>query len=85
MFSPLFRFLYYMLMAGVSLTLDRLLAYIVAGVFVGVAFYNTYVLFRYPGYKKLRDSIAEEEDKRIDAAITKQVRKQAAKQVFGGK
>lgn len=74
--------MYYMLMAGVSLTLDRLLAYIVAGVFVGVAFYNTYVLFRYPAYKKLRDSIAEEEDKRIDAAITKRVRKEAVKQML---
>ena len=74
--------MYYLLMAGVSLALDRLLAYIVAAFFIAVAFYNTYVLFRYPAYRKLRDSIAEEEDKRIDSAITKQVKKQAVKQML---
>jgi hypothetical protein len=74
--------MYYLLMAGVALSLNQIVSYIAAGLFLAVAFYNTWVLFRYPSYRKLRDQIAEEEDKRIDSMISKQVKKQAMKQVF---
>ena len=56
---------------------------IVAIAFAAVACFNTYVLCRYPAYRKMREKIAEEEDKRIEARISKQVKKQAAQQILG--
>lgn len=47
-----------------------------------VAVFNTYVLCRYPGYRKMREQIAEEEDKRIEARISKEVKKQAVSQMM---
>ena len=47
-----------------------------------VACFNTYILCRYPGYRKMREKIAEEEDKRIEARISKEVKKQAVNQVL---
>jgi hypothetical protein len=52
-----------------------------AGCLVGVALFNTYILCRYPSYRKLREQIAEEEDKRIEARISKEVKQQAIKQM----
>ena len=56
---------------------------IVAAAFVGVAIFNTYVLCRYPSYCKMREKSAAEEDKRIEARISKQVKRQAAAAVMG--
>jgi hypothetical protein len=52
----------------------------VAVCFVAVAFFNTYVICRYPSYRRIREQIAEEEDKRIEARISKQVKKQVINQ-----
>ena len=60
---------------------DNLTGKIMAGVMTGVAVFNTYVLCRYPSYRKVREQIAEEEDKRIEARISKEVKKQALNQV----
>ena len=75
------RFLYYLLMSSIALSFDDLLGKIASGVLVGAAFYNTYVLCRYPAYKKVRDKIAEEEDKKIRQRINQQVRKQAVNEL----
>lgn len=69
------------MMACVSWSFDSLLGTIVAIAFVVVACFNTYVLCRYPSYRKVREKIAEEEDKRIEARISKEVKRQAAQQL----
>jgi hypothetical protein len=81
LFDPIWRFLYYFLMASVALAYDKLFGQIVAACLVACALFNTYVLFRYPAYRKVRERIAEEEDKRIEARISKEVKKQAANQM----
>lgn len=58
-----------------------------AAVMTGTALFNTYILCRYPAYRKVREQIAEKEDKRIEDKISKEVKtqalKQATKNVFG--
>ena len=55
---------------------------IMACVMAGVALFNTFILCRYPAYRKVREQIAEEEDKRIQDRISKEVKTQAIKQVI---
>jgi hypothetical protein len=81
LFSAFWRFMFYLLMASVTWAYDDLFGKIVAGCLAGVAVYNTYVLCRYPSYRHMREKIAEEEDKRIEARISKEVRKQAVSQL----
>jgi len=66
----------------VSFSYGTLAGWIVGGAFVFIAFYNTYVLCRYPSYRKMREKIAEEEDKRIEARISSEVKKQMVNQVM---
>eukprot|EP00934_Nitzschia_sp_Nitz4_P001604 Nitzschia sp. Nitz4//scaffold111_size72815//47846//48643//NITZ4_005794-RA/size72815-snap-gene-0.108-mRNA-1//-1//CDS//3329533192//1604//frame0 len=89
LFNSVWRFFFYMILASVCWCWDSLFGMIMAIAIVTVAFFNTYVLCRYPGYRRLREQIAEEEDKRIEARISKEVKKQAVGQavgqMFGGK
>ena len=50
--------------------------------YFAVACFNTYVLCRYPSYRRMREKIAEEEDRRIEARISKEVKRQAARQIM---
>lgn len=77
LFNSIMRFFFYLLLASVAWAYNNLLGKIVAGALVGTAVFNTFVLCRYPGYRKIRERIAEEEDKRIEARISKEVKKQA--------
>ena len=85
LFHSLYRFLFYCLMASVSWMYPNILGRITAIVFGVVAVFNTYVLCRYPAYRRMREKIAEEEDKRIQAKINQQVRKQAVNNMGWGK
>ena len=80
LFSSIWRFMFYLLLASICISYDNLRGMIVAIATVTVALYNTYVLCRYPSYRKMREKIAEEEDKRIEARISKEVKKQVAQQ-----
>ncbi|KAL3913636.1 MAG: hypothetical protein SGARI_000556 [Bacillariaceae sp.] len=82
LFSAPLRFLFYLIVASVCWSYDNLMGKILAACVAGVALFNTYVLCRYPSYRKMRESIAEEEDKRIEARISKEVKKQAIKNVM---
>ena len=82
LFHPTFRFIYYLILASVMLSFNDIFGKILAGCLVGTACYNTFVLFQYPAYRKFRDEIAKEEDKRIEAKIRERVRKEAAVQMF---
>jgi hypothetical protein len=77
------RFLFYLMLGSVAWSYDDIPGKIVAIAFAAVAIFNTYVLCRYPAYRKIREKIAEEEDKRIEARISKEVKKQAASQILG--
>jgi hypothetical protein len=77
LFNALWRFLFYMVLASVVWSFDSLMGKIMAACLAGVALFNTYVLCRYPGYRKIREQIAAEEDKRIEARLSKEVKRQA--------
>lgn len=74
--------MYYLLLATVCWSLNDLFSRICAGCLVGLALYNTFVLIKYPAYRKLRDDIAKEEDARINTAIRDKVRKEATASMF---
>lgn len=80
LFNSGWRFLFYMILGSVAYAFGGLLGFIMACVMVGVAFFNAYILCRYPAYRKIREKIAEEEDKKIEERIAKQVKTQALKQ-----
>lgn len=82
LFNPMFRFAFYLLMATVCVSFKRLFGFIVGGALVGVAFYNTYVLIKYPAYRQLRDELAKEEDKRIEGKVREKMRAEASRQMF---
>lgn len=85
LFSSVYRFLFYCLMASVTWSYDGLLGRITAIVLGCVAVFNTYVLCRYPEYRKMREKVAAEEDKRIESKINQQVRTQAVSNMGWGK
>ncbi|KAL7530822.1 hypothetical protein ACHAWF_003529 [Thalassiosira exigua] len=85
LFNSVYRFLFYCLMASVTWSYKNLLGYITAITLACVAVFNTFVLCRYPAYRKMREKVAAEEDQRIQAKINQQVRKQAIGQMGWGK
>ena len=85
LFNSLWRFMFYLLLASVTWTYENLVGKITAGALVACAVFNTYILCRYPAYRKIREKIAEEEDKRIEARISKEVKKQAVRQMASNK
>lgn len=81
LFNSVWRFMFYMILGSVCWSFGGLMGITMAGVMTGVALFNTFILCRYPAYRKVREQIAEEEDKRIQDRISKEVRTQAIKQV----
>lgn len=81
LFNSLWRFLFYMVLGSVAWTYDRLGGQVMAAALAAVAIFNTYVLCRYPSYRRIREQIAAEEDKRIEARISKEVKRQAVSQL----
>lgn len=81
LFNSVWRFIFYLILGSVVWSFNNIGGKIVACVMAGVALFNTYVLCRYPAYRKIREKIAEEEDKRIEARISKEVKRQAISQL----
>jgi len=81
LFNSVWRFLFYLILGSVCWSFRGLMGKIMGGCLAGVALFNTYVLCRYPSYRKIREQIAEEEDKRIEGRISKEVKQQAIKQM----
>jgi hypothetical protein len=81
LFNSIWRFVFYLVLASVCYSWDDLSGRIMAIIILCVALFNTYVLCRYPKYRQMREKIAEEEDKRIEARISKEVKKQAVGQI----
>mmetsp|Transcript_32902 Transcript_32902/g.94486 ORF Transcript_32902/g.94486 Transcript_32902/m.94486 type:complete len:203 (+) Transcript_32902:165-773(+) len=82
LFNSLWRFVFYLVLGSVCYSWDTISGRIMGYIVMGVAVFNTYVLCRYPSYRKMREKIAEEEDKRIEARISKEVKKQAMNQMM---
>ena len=82
LFNSVWRFFFYVVLASVCYSWSDVSGVAMAIVIVCVAVFNTYVLCRYPKYRLMREKIAEEEDKRIEARIAKEVKKQAVSQVM---
>lgn len=80
LFNSVWRFLFYLILGSVCWTFG-LMGKIMGGCLAGVAVFNTYILCRYPSYRKIREKVAEEEDKRIEARISKEVKQQTIKQM----
>merc|ERR1719350_423302 len=89
LFSPFWRFMFYLLMASIAWTYkgtggaSKILGPVTAIALVVVALFNTYVLCRYSSYRSVREKIAEEEDRRIESRISGEVKKQAMKRSVG--
>jgi hypothetical protein len=81
LFNSFWRFLFYLILASVMWSYNDLPGKIVAAAAVAVALFNSYVLCRYPSYRRMREQIAEEEDKRIESRISKEVKRQAVNQL----
>lgn len=81
LFNSIWRFLFYILLGSVTWAYGDIFGRIVTCCLGAVAVFNTYVLCRYPTYRKMREKIAEEEDKRIEARISKEVKRQAVRQL----
>jgi hypothetical protein len=77
------RFLFYLLLASISLSYQTIFGYIVAACLVVVAVYNTYILCRYPTYRHMREKMAAEEDQRIQDKIGKETKKQVLRNMMG--
>lgn len=82
LFNSSWRFLFYIVLASVCYSWHKIQGDIMGIAIVCVAVFNTYVLCRYPSYRRIREKIAEEEDKRIEARISKEVKKQAVSQIM---
>jgi type VI protein secretion system component VasK len=77
LFNSVWRFLFYLLLGSVTWAYNTLFGRVIAIALFAMAIVNTYILCRYPSYRKMREAIAEEEDKRIEARISKEVKTQA--------
>jgi hypothetical protein len=81
LFNSVWRFVYYMILSSVAWSYDNLFGKIMAIALAAVALFNTYIICRYPSYRHIREQIAEEKDKRIEARISKEVKRQAISQL----
>ena len=81
LFNSVWRFLFYLLLGSVAWAYNNLFGKIVAIALFVMAIINTFILCRYPSYRQMREKIAEEEDKRIEARISKEVKAQAITQL----
>jgi hypothetical protein len=81
LFNSVWRFLFYLLLGSVALAYGNVLGLIVAVALFAMAVINTFILCRYPSYRQMREKIAEEEDRRIEARISKEVKAQAVNQL----
>jgi len=81
LFDPSLRFLFYVIMASLEWSFGNLFGKIVAGVILGAAVYNAFVMWKYPKYRKQRDALAKLEDERIQNKIRGRIANEAGRQV----
>lgn len=73
LYNPFLRLLFYILMGMVSWSFDTLLGMIASVALGALAVVNTWVLCRYPGYRKVLKELGEEEEKKMKREGMKQL------------
>jgi len=82
LFNSVLRFIFYLLLGTITWTYG-LMGQLVAGALVLVACYNTFIICKYPAYKKMKEEIADEAEKKVNAKIQKEMQKQVLSSVMG--
>jgi len=82
LFNSVLRFIFYLLLGTITWTYG-LMGQLVAGALVVVACYNTFIICKYPAYKKMKEEIADEAEKKVNAKIQKEMQKQVLSSVMG--
>jgi len=82
LFNSVLRFIFYLLLGTITWTYG-LMGKLVAGALVVVACYNTFIICKYPAYKKMKEEIADEAEKKVNAKIQKEMQKQVLSSVMG--
>jgi len=82
LFNSVLRFIFYLLLGTITWTYG-LMGKLVAGALVLVACYNTFIICKYPAYKKMKEEIADEAEKKVNAKIQKEMQKQVLSSVMG--
>ena len=75
------RLLFYILMGMVGWSFNTLLGKLSCVVLLVIALFNTYVLYRYPGYRNTMKEISDEEKKLLKGGLRTEARKQAWRHV----
>mmetsp|Transcript_10688 Transcript_10688/g.22663 ORF Transcript_10688/g.22663 Transcript_10688/m.22663 type:complete len:243 (-) Transcript_10688:177-905(-) len=73
LYNPFLRLLFYILMGMVSWSFDTVLGMIASVALGALAVVNTWVLCRYPGYRKVLNELGEEEEKKMKREGMKQL------------
>merc|ERR1712008_52380 len=60
LYSALWRLIFFLMLGSISYQYENLFSKIVAGVYVAVGLFNTYILCKYEGYAAIREKIAVE-------------------------
>jgi len=82
LFNSVLRFIFYLLLGTITWTYG-LMGQLVAGALVLVACYNTFIICKYPAYKKMKEEIADKAEKKVNAKIQKEMQKQVLSSVMG--
>jgi len=77
LFNPIFRTLFYGIMAAVAWSYDSMMGKVSAIVTIVCAVLNFYVLCRFPSYREERDKLAREEDAKINERMNEEIKKRA--------
>ena len=78
LYSPILRLGFYVLMGMVAWSFGTLLGMITAGALGLLALVNTYVLCRYPGYRKVLGEVSDEDERRLKREGMRQLWKNRA-------
>lgn len=81
LFSPLYRSLFYALLAAVAYSYDSTLGLASCVVTASMGAFNLYVLVMFPSYREERDKIAKDEDAKLQQRMDEEVKKRAVAQV----
>ncbi|GMH61236.1 hypothetical protein TrST_g12772 [Triparma strigata] len=77
LFNPIFRTLFYGMMAAVAWSYNSTMGLVSAIATIVCAALNFYVLCRFPSYREERNKLAEEEDAKINERMNEEIKKRA--------
>eukprot|EP01083_Nonionella_stella_P010487 29844_1 len=73
LYNPFLRLMFYVLMGMVAWTFESIVGYIASGALGLLALVNTFVLCRYPGYRRALKEVSDEQEKTMKREGMKQV------------